>query len=186
MTRLHYQDVFDELERMRNYMDLLFQQIQENSPIALLPSCGESSRKLLPGVQDNLQVSVVEYDDEIVVTAEMIPGDLQKDIEISLIHPLALKISCVRREWKKEDNKGYSLCKHSFGYISQIIPLPEPVCEAGSTASYTKGILLVLLPSCWVIFTSMTYSAGFYISNILCGVIGYPIVAYVNVRFNHP
>lgn len=47
-------------------------------------------------------------------------------------------------------------------------------------------ILLVLLPSCWVIFTSMTYSAGFYISNILCGVIGYPIVAYVNVRFNHP
>ncbi len=86
MERLYFQHVYEELEVMRNYMDSLFQQIQESNPIPLLPSSSEPSRKLLPGVQDNLQIQIVEYKDEIVVSAEMIPGDLKRDITINLIH----------------------------------------------------------------------------------------------------
>lgn len=145
MTRQHYQYVFDELEAMRNYMDSLFQQIQETSQIALLPASSESSRKLLPGVQDNLKVTIKECTEEIVVTAEMIPGDLNRDITIDLIHPLDLKISCTHKEWKKERKKGYSMCEHRYGHISQIVHLPAPVTEEGSYASITNGIVEVHL-----------------------------------------
>lgn len=43
---------------------------------------------------------------------------------------------------------------------------------------------LVIIPNTWVIYTTMTYPTGFHISNILCGIIGYPIIGYLNVRFN--
>ena len=145
MTKQYYEYIFEELEDIRNYMDSLFQQIQETSPIALLPASHEPTRKLLPEVQDNLKITVTEYDDEVVVTAEMIPGDLIKDIKIELILPPALKICCVRREWKKEEKKEYSMCEHSFGYISQIVPLPAPVKEEGSNASFKNSILEVHL-----------------------------------------
>jgi HSP20 family protein len=141
----NYENIFDELESVRNYMDSLFQQLQETSPIALLPVSQEPSRKLLPGVLDNIKVTVSEYDEEVIVTAEMIPGDLKKNITIDLLHPLALKIACVRKEWKKEEKIDYSMCEHSFGYISQIIPLPSPVIEEGSNASYKNEILEVHL-----------------------------------------
>lgn len=126
-------------------MDSLFQQIQDTSPIALLPSTHESDKKLLTGVLDNVRITVSEYDDEIIVTAEMIPGDLKKDIKINLLNPLALEISCIHREWKREEKKEFSMCEHNFGYLSQIVPLPKPVDEIGSNALYENGILEVHL-----------------------------------------
>jgi HSP20 family protein len=145
MTKQIYEYIFEELENIRDYMDSLFQQIQETSPIVLLPPSHEPDRKLLPGVQDNLKVTVVEYDKEIVVTAEMIPGDLINDIKIDLIRSRALKISCIRREWKKEEKMEYCMCEHNYGYISQIIPLPAFVNEKGSNAQYKDGVLEVHL-----------------------------------------
>jgi hypothetical protein len=44
--------------------------------------------------------------------------------------------------------------------------------------------LLIIIPNTWVIFSSMTYPLGFHISNILTGIIAYPILGYLNVRFN--
>jgi uncharacterized membrane protein YraQ (UPF0718 family) len=48
------------------------------------------------------------------------------------------------------------------------------------------GILfiLVVIPNTIVIWTSMTYPIGFHLSNILAGLICYPVIGYVNVRFN--
>lgn len=48
------------------------------------------------------------------------------------------------------------------------------------------GILfiLVVVPNSFVIFSTMTYPVGFHISNILTGIISYPVIAYLNVRFN--
>lgn len=148
MKRLYFQQVYEELEVMRNYMDSLFQQIQESSPILFLPSSDVPSRKLLPGVQDNLQIQLVESKDEIVVSAQMIPGDLKQDITIDLFHPMALKISCVRRKWKKKDKIEYIMCEHSFGYISQIITLPMPVSRDGIYTSLKNGVLKVHLKKC--------------------------------------
>lgn len=126
-------------------MDSLFQQIQKTSSIALLPASHDQGMKLLLGIQDTIRVTVNEYQDEVVVSAEIIPGDLKRDITIDLINPLSLKISSVRREWKREEKKEYSMCEHSYGYVSQIIPLPKPVKEDGSKAFYKNGILKVHL-----------------------------------------
>lgn len=44
--------------------------------------------------------------------------------------------------------------------------------------------LLVIIPNIWIMVTTMTYPVGFYLSNIFCGIIGYPILGYLNARFN--
>lgn len=44
--------------------------------------------------------------------------------------------------------------------------------------------LLVVIPNSFVIFSTMDYPAGFHLSNILTGIIAYPVLGYLNVRFN--
>lgn len=144
MTRWYYRNLFEELEDMRDYIDSLFQQIQETSPIALLPAC-QPMMKLLPGIQDNFRVTVIESDDEVVVTMEMIPGYLKEDITIDLLHSKALKISCEYREFKQEETMGYSQCKESLGSFTQIVSLLKPVTEEGSNALFRDGFLEVHL-----------------------------------------
>ncbi|PWR72669.1 hypothetical protein [Methanospirillum lacunae] len=76
-----------------------------------------------------------------------------------------------------------------FAFIAAIIwqiirgSLPE---NQKSAAWQFAGILfiLVIVPNIWVMYTSMLYPTGFYISNILTGVIGYPAIGYLNARFN--
>jgi len=43
-------------------------------------------------------------------------------------------------------------------------------------------ILLVTVPSLFVIFSTMTYPAGFYIGNILFGLIGFPVLGMLYAR----
>ncbi len=145
MERLDFRQLYDELEVMRDYLDSLFQQIQESSPILLLPDSGELSRKLLPGVQDTLRIQIEESNDEIVIRVEKIPGDLSQDIAIDLIHPMALKIFCIPREWNLENTKEYTTREHHFEFISQIISLPVPVTSEGKHTSLRNGILTVHL-----------------------------------------
>lgn len=44
--------------------------------------------------------------------------------------------------------------------------------------------ILIIVPNCWVIFTSMNYPAGFFFSNILTGLFAYPVMGYINARYN--
>ena len=43
-------------------------------------------------------------------------------------------------------------------------------------------ILLVTVPGMFVIFSSMTYPPGFYIGNILFGIIGFPLLGLLYAR----
>jgi hypothetical protein len=52
-------------------------------------------------------------------------------------------------------------------------------------AGFTFGLILILLvtvPSMFVIYSSMTYPAGFYIGNILFGLIGFPALGILYAR----
>ncbi len=76
-----------------------------------------------------------------------------------------------------------------FAFIAAILwqiirgSLPE---NQKNAAWQFAGILflVIIVPNIWVIYTSMSYPAGFYISNILTSVIGYPVIGYLNARFN--
>jgi hypothetical protein len=52
-------------------------------------------------------------------------------------------------------------------------------------AGFSFGLILILLvtvPSVFVIFASMTYPPGFYIGNILMGMIGFPALGMLYAR----
>ncbi len=144
--RIYYRSIFDELEDMRKYMDSLVQQVYEPSGTALLPAASESGAKMLPAQRGSLRVDVAEHDDEVVVTADMIPGIGKEDITLDLINPQSLEISCDRKEEKKEEEKeGYYMRERSFGSMTRIVPLPKPVIRDGADASFRNGVLEVHL-----------------------------------------
>jgi HSP20 family protein len=145
MVRWYYQSIFDELEDMRKYMDSLSRQMYGTSPTALLPGPVGPATKMLAETRTSLRVDVADTDREVVVTADMIPGVSKKDITLTLITPQALEISCERKDETKEENEGYFLRERRFGSVTRIIPLPRPVLEEGSSASFENGVLEVHL-----------------------------------------
>ncbi|MGD0080548.1 MAG: Hsp20/alpha crystallin family protein [Methanoregula sp.] len=145
MVRIYYRSIFDELEDMRKYMDLLLRQAYEPSGAMLLPAANDPGTKMLPVQRRSLRVDVAEYENEVVVTADMMPGVDKRDITINLITPRSLEISCERNEEKKEENVGYSLHEHGFGAMIRIIPLPKAVTREGADASFKNGVLEVHL-----------------------------------------
>jgi HSP20 family protein len=145
MVRWYYQSIFDELEDMRKYMESLSRQMYGVSPTALLPGPVEHATKMLPAHRAGLRVDVTDTEKEVVVTADMIPGVSKKDITLTLITPQALEISCERKEEKQDENEGYFLRERRFGSVTRVIPLPRPVLEEGSSASFKNGVLEVHL-----------------------------------------
>ncbi len=145
MVRWYYRSLFDELEDMRNYMESLSRQMYDTSPVALLPATGDTAAKMLPAPRTSVHVDVAEKGDEVVVTADMIPGISKKDISLNLINPQALEISCERREEKKEEKEGYYMRERTFGSMTRIVPLPKPVMEDGSSSTFKNGVLEVHL-----------------------------------------
>ena len=141
MVRWYYRSLFDELEDIKNYMESLSRQMYETNPVALLPVTGDAAMKMLPAARTALHVYVTENDDEVVVTADMIPGIIKKDISLTLINPQALEISCERREEKEVEKEGCTLCGRSFGSMMRIVPLPKPVTDEGSSATFRYGVL---------------------------------------------
>jgi HSP20 family protein len=145
MARWYYKSIFDELEEMRTYMDALFHEMYGTNPTALLPSAGEPATKLLAAQPSRLRVDVAEHDDEVIVTADLIPGVTKKDISLDLINPQALEISWERKEEKKEEKEGYYLRERRFGSMTRIVPLPVTVTEDKATATVKNGVLEVHL-----------------------------------------
>jgi HSP20 family protein len=145
MVRWYYKSIFDELDEMRNYMEALFHEMYETNPTALLPSARESPMKMLPAHQSRLGVDVSENGDEVIVTADLIPGVTKKDIALDLVNPQALEISWERKEEKKEEKEGYYLRERRFGSMTRIVPLPVPVTEDKATATVKNGVLEVHL-----------------------------------------
>jgi HSP20 family protein len=145
MVRWYYRSLFDELEDMRNYMESLTRQMYETNPVALLPATGDSSAMMLPAPRTTFHVDVAEKDDEVVVTADMIPGVSKKDISLELVNPQALEISFERREEKKEDKEGFFMRERTFGSMTRLVPLPKPVAEEDASATFRNGVLEVRL-----------------------------------------
>ena len=145
MVRWYYRSIFDELEDMRKYMESLSRQMYDTSPIVLLPGPALPTTKMLPAQGEGLRVDVADTDREVVVTADMIPGVLKEDITLTLISPRALEISCERSDENQEESEGYFIRERRFGCMTRIIPLPNPVSDDGSSASFKDGVLEIHL-----------------------------------------
>jgi len=144
MTKLYCRSIYDELNDLRVYLDLLFQQMEEPREIALLPSAGEQP-KLLPSMKGELIVKVTEYGNEVIVTVDVIEGIAKKDISIDLINPQLLEISGKCKKEKKEDIDGYYMTESRSGSMTHVIPLPKPVTEEKSMALFKNSVLEIHL-----------------------------------------
>lgn len=145
MVRWYYQSIFDELEEMRKYMESLSRQMSETSPMALLPGPAEPTTKMLPAQRAGFRINVADTDREVVVMADLMPWVKKEDITLSLISPQALEISCERKEENHIDLKGYFMEERRFGSMTRVVPLPRPVTEDGSRATFRNGVLEVHL-----------------------------------------
>ena len=145
MVRWYYQSIFDELEEMRNYMESLSRQMYDTNPRVLLPGSVEPGTRMLLEERAGLRVDVADTKKEVVVTADMIPGVSKKDITLTLISPRVLKISCECKDENQKESEGYFMQEQRFGCMTRVIPLPQPVSEEGSSASFNDGILEVHL-----------------------------------------
>jgi HSP20 family protein len=145
VERWYYRSLFDEIEEMRNYMESLTRQMYNTNPLVMLPAPGSAGVKMLPARRTSFAVNVTEAGDEVVVTADLIPGVKKTDITLDLINPQALEISCELTEEKSEEGTGYARCERTFGSIMRVIALPATVTDERSSAVVLDGVLEVHL-----------------------------------------
>jgi len=145
MVRWYYRSIFDELEDLREYIESLNRQMDAINRGALLPASGESAMMMLPLPHTPFPVEVSENDDEVVVIAAMAEGTVKKNISLDLINPLALEITCERMIEKTDENAGYFLQERRSGSVTRTVPLPKPVTDEGSSATFRGGMLCVRL-----------------------------------------
>lgn len=137
-------------------MDQLMKWASSTSPALALPG-GESRADVVPIFREEwawaggFQVDVTQDENDVIVTADMMPGIEKENISMELISPKALEITCERRE-EREEEKGeeeegrYFLHERRYGSMSRVVPLPKAVNPEGAKASFRNGVLEVRLP----------------------------------------
>jgi HSP20 family protein len=108
------------------------------------PSAFELSWPSLEGLQIAPAMDMVEKDDAFEITAEL-PGLDEQSIEIKLANG-TLTIKGEKKEEKEEREKQYYLSERRYGSFSRMFRVPEGVDSDKIEASFTKGVLTVILP----------------------------------------
>jgi len=156
MRRPYRWSVYDEFEDMRRQMDELMKWATSPTPALALPA-EEQRAEMVPifreGWAGGFQVDVTQDENEVVVTADMMPGIEKENISMELVSPKALEITCERKEEREmksaeeEEEAGrYFLHERKYGSISRVVPLPRAVNPEGAKASFRNGVLEVRLP----------------------------------------
>ncbi len=126
MMRDILSDILKELDRIRDRVDKLFEEI----PI----------RREAEEICSN----VIETDDEIKVICE-IPGVKKEDIKVSY-HDDTLEIRVNKKEEELKEGARYILKEIKYGEFRKKIRLPVKVDIQKARASYKDGILEIILP----------------------------------------
>lgn len=92
-----------------------------------------------------IPVDVLARDNDLVVRAELPGIDPERDVDVHVENG-ALTISGERREEHKEEGERFFRLERRQGSFSRTIPLPQGVNEDEIQATYTDGVLEVLVP----------------------------------------
>jgi HSP20 family protein len=90
------------------------------------------------------KVDLIENDKEIKVTAEL-PGMEEKDIEISAEDDMLVLKGEKRHEKEEKTEETYRL-ERSYGSFRRHLPLPCKVDGDKAKATFSKGVLTIVLP----------------------------------------
>lgn len=120
-------------------MDYLYQLALEPADDPLLPD-GEAPGIVCQSVH-NLNPEVAEYNDEVTVTLDAMPGTGPSKISVDLINEKNLKITWNREEEQVGDMNGNCLREQRSFSLHHVIPLPCQVISSGAKLSLKHGVL---------------------------------------------
>jgi HSP20 family protein len=134
----------DPFDVFRTEMDSIVADMESrfHNLLPTLPSYSRRERELLPMVSSGFSVDVHDAGDEIVARADL-PGCQKEGVNIRLVRPNLLQITCERSEEKKEEEKDYYIRERFFGSVSRSVPLPSDVMEEDAKATFENGVLEV-------------------------------------------
>ena len=91
------------------------------------------------------QVEMFERDNELVVRADL-PGLTKDDVKLELTDD-AIVIDGERRDENEERGEGFYRSERSYGKFYRRIPLPEGVKVDSANATFSNGVLEVIMPA---------------------------------------
>lgn len=138
-----YPSLFDQMEGTFNALTRRAYEIFESNGRTFgrdLENWFQAEKELLHPVP----VNITESDESFEVKAE-VPGFNEKEIEIS-VQPGRLTITG-KRETKKEEKKGKTVCEESCSdQILRMVDLPSEIETSKVTATLKNGVLELTLP----------------------------------------
>jgi HSP20 family protein len=134
-----FESMFDHMSRQFEEMNRQFARFAEARPAL-------ESGSALPATmgQGSVSVDVADYDDSVVVTADL-PGFEKEDIDLSIAGD-ALTIRAERDVDTESESDSYVRRERRHHSVRRTIPLPGEIREEDASASYTNGVLSVTLP----------------------------------------
>lgn len=130
-------DPFEEIRRMREWMDDIFGEI------------GYEGAKLLPGPGEELvtavpSIDLIDKDDRLVLKADM-PGISKEDLNVE-IKGDRLEISAEVKHEEEKKEEGYIRKERSYRRYYRSIPLPAEIESEKVEASFENGVLKIEMP----------------------------------------
>jgi HSP20 family protein len=133
-------DFWDEIEALERRMDDLVRGFLGTRTRLAYPTLPLFVRKPYMPTMD-----VFERDEDLIVKVE-IPGiDPEKDVTIE-VREGTLVISGERRQEKEVEEQAYYRMEAYYGAFERRIEIPEGVDESRIAATYTDGVLEVVIP----------------------------------------
>jgi HSP20 family protein len=138
-------DIFDEIQRMQEEMDRMFNDFFRHPHYRSLgPGRSlQESEQSTPQMREALS-DVQENDKEVIITAEL-PGMSKEDIELNMTSD-RVEIRAEKKEEQKQVDEGFKSFGRQYTGFYRSIPLPAPVKAEKARATYKNGVLEVVLP----------------------------------------
>jgi HSP20 family protein len=130
-------DPYEEMRRMRDWMDRMFEEVPYVGR-RLLETTGRDIGTVAP------YVDVAEKEGKLVIKAD-IPGVKKEDISINVKGDM-LEIGAERKEDTEEEGEGYVRRERTYGRYYRTIPLPVEVDKELVNATFEDGVLSIEMP----------------------------------------
>lgn len=126
--------MFDEMKRFQREMNRLFASMD--------PHAGDQHGSSLPSVRRPL-VDLKETDTHVIATIEL-PGIEKKEIKLDVMDT-RLELGVERKQSVAVEKQNYHVKERSYERFYRTLKLPHPVVPAKTKATYTNGILEVVM-----------------------------------------
>lgn len=133
-------DVWDEVMAVERRMDDLFRTYLGPRARTLYPALPEGIRRPFVPACD-----VFSREDDLVVRAELPGVDPEKDVKV-MVEDDVLVVKGERTSKREIEEKDFYRMESSYGSFERRLPIPEGVDEESIVATYTDGVLEVVLP----------------------------------------